>query len=452
MNDLIIVGCGSAGYEAALTAVKFSKKVLCIEKAPQELGGTCLNRGCVPTKFLREGALLTEKIENSSFWGIENKGFNPLLLEAINNSQKKVIEPIRNNLLRFLKSKKVQLVFSPAVKFLDKNSVQTADGKVYKGKFILLATGSRPTAVGNIKPDGEYILDTDTFWNIKETPKKVLIVGGGVSGVEFAYILRRYGVQKVYLVELAKAILPTAENFSKDLVKRLEKALKNLGVEIFTSTTVEEIDPKNRKVVLKGGLTLEGIDKILLTVGRKPNTDNLGLEEIGLKLDPKGFVEIKKGYQTEVENIFAVGDIIKTPALAHVAKREAQLAVKNIFQNQREELDYSLVPSVVYSVYELAAFGKNGEQLRREGIDFKTLMLNFRSVAKALSQREEGLIQIFTSPDGQILGANILCKKCSDALIHYLTLVKKERLPIKVLKELIWAHPTVEEVFENLPL
>jgi dihydrolipoamide dehydrogenase len=448
MYDLIILGCGSGGIEAAKEALKYTRKIACIEKTPDEIGGTCLNRGCVPTKFLHEGAHLSEKIENAAFWGLEASLNNVNLVEAIKNAKEKVIKVVREATYKFLKAKGVEFIFSKNNRFIDENKLETEKG-ILEGKYFLIATGSRPSSVPGVVPDGEYILDTDSIWKIKETPKRLLIVGGGAAGVEFAYILKRLGVEEVHLVELMDRLLPTFSNVSDDLVRRLERALTKLGIDIRKKTVVEKIDKENKKVKLSDGITLE-VDKVLLTVGRKPNTDNLNLEKIGIKLLRKGHIEVKNGYRTAVENIFAVGDVIPTPALAHVAKHEAILAVRNMFKNRSDELDYSLVPSVVHSAYQLGFFGLGEKTLKEKGEKFSVKMTTLRAVAKALSEKDEGVIKVFTSPEGNIFGANVLTMKNTNSLLHLLLLAKVKGMKVNELKEIVWDHPTVEEVLETL--
>ena len=446
MFDLIIIGCGSAGLEAAKEALKYTKKVLCIERAKEEIGGTCLNRGCVPTKFLREAAYLKEKVENATFYGLKATygGFN--FSEAVSSVRGNVIKPIREGSYKYLTAKGVKFLFTDGVELLDRNHLK-AGGKIYKFRYLLLATGSSPSAVPNVVPDGKFILDTDSVWELEEVPKRVLIVGGGVSGVEFAHIFKSLGAGKVVIVELLPSLLGSVKNLSTDVVRRLERFLKKEGVEVKLRTVVEDIDPSKGAVKLSDGTLLE-VDRVLLTVGRKPNTQIAGLQEVGVKLDPKGFIEFKKGYRTTVENIFAAGDILPTPALAHTAKWEAKLAVKNMFENLSEELDYLKVPSVVYSAYEVGSFGKGEKELKEEGITYQSYMLTFRPVAKALAEREDGLIKVFAAEDGTILGANVLSKKHTDSLLHLLL----EAGNLNRLKEIVFAHPTVEEVLENFDL
>jgi dihydrolipoamide dehydrogenase len=225
--DLVIIGCGSAGIEAAKTALNYTKKVLCIEKTPEDIGGTCLNRGCVPTKHLREGVYLFEKLRKGNLYGLSAEG-TLNIRDAIEGADKNVIFPIRESTYKFLRSKGVKFAFTDRVYFLDRNTLRVGD-KTVTSKFFLIATGSRPGSVPNVVPDGEFILDTDSFWKIKETPKRVLIVGGGVSGVEFAHILKGYGTEEVYIVELEKEILPSVKNLSPDVVRRLRKDLERKG-------------------------------------------------------------------------------------------------------------------------------------------------------------------------------------------------------------------------------
>ena len=446
--DLVILGCGAAGVEAAKEALKFGKRILCIDKSPENIGGTCLNRGCVPTKHLREGVSLIEKIEHLELYGLKAELKTKSLERAIKEAKERVIKTIREATYKYLKSRGVKFLFASDVKFISRNTL-SVDGEKLTSEYFLLATGSRPGSVPKVVPDGKFVLDTDSVWNVKENPRRVLIVGAGPGGVEFANIFRGFG-SEVFVVELADRILPTIPNLSTDLVRRLERDLKNRGVEIFTKTVVEEIDKNSKSAKLSNGQTLEDLDFVLLTVGRKPNSDNLGLENIGVKLGRKGLVEVSNGYRSLVENIFAVGDLIPTPALANVAKHEAIFAVRNMFLNQSEELDYDSVPSVVYSSYEIGAFGKGERELKESKVDFKVRMATFRAVAKALTEREEGLIKVFVDAEGKIVGANVLSRKHTDSILHLLLLAKLNGRSVRNLRNIVWAHPTVEEVLELL--
>ncbi|NPB05353.1 MAG: NAD(P)/FAD-dependent oxidoreductase [Aquificae bacterium] len=441
--DLVVLGCGSAGTEAVKEALRYTKRILCVDRSPEAVGGTCLNRGCVPAKFLRKGALLSEEVKRASFYGLSASLGETSFAGAVDSVRRSVITPIREGLLKFFKAKGVKLLFSPQVRVLGPNLLEVG-GKRVSFRFLLVATGSSPSALPGLVSDGRFVLDTDSLWDLTELPRRLLIVGGGVSGVEFAYSLKLYGAEEVYLVELEKGLLPTA-GFPPDAVRRLERALKGLGVKVFTGRSVAEVDAARRRVLLSDGTVLE-VDAVLLTVGRRPNTSDLGLEEVGVELDPKGFVKTKKGYRTSVETIFAAGDVLPTPALAHAAEGEARLAVRNAFENRFEELDYDRLPSVVYSYYELGRFGKTETDLRREKVPFEVKLLNFRSVARALAEGEEGLVKVYASPEGRILGAVVLSRKSTDSLLHLLL----EAENLGRLKGLVFAHPTVEEVLKNL--
>ncbi|HID79257.1 MAG TPA: NAD(P)/FAD-dependent oxidoreductase [Aquifex aeolicus] len=447
--DLVIIGCGSGGISAAKEALKYTKNILCVDRSPEWIGGVCLNRGCVPTKHLREGAYLYDRLTLSGIYGFPP--LSPLLnlQSAIEGAQTKVIKPIREGIYKFLRSKGVKFLFSQEVEFLNPSTLRVGS-KTVTSKYFLVATGSSPSSVGGISPDGEFIFDTDNFWEINKTPKKVVIVGGGVSGVEFAYILSRYGAKEIHLIEVGKTLLPTVENLSADIVRRLERTLKGLRIKLHTKTAVEDIDKNSQRVKLTSGELLEEVDAVILTVGRKPNTHSLGLERIGVSLTQRGHIEVNEKYQTSVENVYAVGDVIDTPAFAHVASHEAKLAVRNIFEKTSKRLDYTLVPSVVYSVYEIGSFGLGEKQLKAQGVEYKISNLTFKAVAKALSEGEEGLIKVFHTPEGRILGANVLSKKRSDSILHLLILAKKGGLDVNGLREIVWAHPTIEEILELL--
>ena len=445
MYDLIILGLGPGGFEAALTALRKKLKIAVVEK--DKLGGNCLNRACVPTKYFRTGAHILDKISAFSDYGIDINGYSVDYSKAWEGKEKG-ISFLRKSILQLFKSKKVP-VFKGVGRIIDKNKVEILkkDGTkdVIEGRYILIATGSKPVAIGNIVPDGKYILTTEDYMdNLKELPESMLVIGGGVAGCELGFIMSKYGVD-VHIVEIKDRLLPVPF-VSKEASKLIQRKFKQLGIKTYLETTVEDYQIKDGKidVVLSNGEELS-VDKILLSVGRKPNTD---VDDIGIEKDEKGFIKTDEFLRTNVENIYACGDVVNSPMLAHVAMYEAKVAVYNILEGNKKKVDYSLVPSAIFTALEIASVGLNEEEAEKKGIETLTGYFPFMYNDKAVDEHEtEGFARlVFEKESKKIIGATVVGASASE-IIHIMEMAIRNGMTAEEVHDFIYFHPSLSEIF-----
>ncbi len=445
MYDLIIVGMGPGGYEATLTALRMGLNIAIVEK--DKLGGNCLNRACIPTKYFRTGAHLIDKLPKVNEYGILIDDYQLDYTKAWEGKEK-AIGFLRRSLEQLLKAKKTP-VYKGVGKVIDKNKVEVtkSDGtkEIIEGKYILLGVGSVPTAIANIVPDGEYVITTEDYMDKLTTlPDEVLVVGGGVAGCELSYIMNKYGTN-VHIVEIMDRLLPSPI-ISVDISRYLQRRFKQLKINTYLKTSLKEYEIKNGKIhaVLSDGTELT-VDKILLSVGRKPNTQDL--DTIGIEKDEKGFIKVNEYMQTNFENIYACGDIVNSPMLAHIASYEAKLAVNNMFNEKKEKADYSLTPWAIFTAYEIGHIGLTEEQAKSQGIETVSGYYPFTYNEKAVDEHEsEGFIRLIFEKDSQkLIGASIVGIGASE-MIHPLGIAIKEGYTAKQLHEFIYFHPSLTEI------
>ncbi|ACN99012.1 dihydrolipoyl dehydrogenase [Sulfurihydrogenibium azorense] len=446
MFDLIIIGMGPGGYEAALTALRKKINVAIVEKS--KLGGNCLNRACIPTKYLRSGAHSIEKLQKLKAYGIEVKDYSIDYKAAFENKEKS-IGFLRKSLEQLLKSKKVP-VFKGKGKIIDKNKVEVSypDGskEIIEGKNIIIATGSYPASVGKLIPDGNYIITTEDYMEKLDTlPESMLIVGGGVAGCEIGYIAKSYGCQ-VYITELQDRLLPS-DIISPEISKNLLKKLNSVGIKTFFNTTVEDfsIEESKIKVKLSNGEIIV-VDKILLTVGRKPNTQDI--DTIGIEKDEKGFIKVNSYLQTNFENIYAIGDVVNSPMLAHIASYEAKIVLHNITSQDKKIPDYTLTPWAIFSGYEIGHVGLNEETAKKQGLEVISGYYPFTYNEKAVDELEpEGYVRLYFEKNSKkIIGVDVVGIGASE-IIHQIAVFIKEGYTADQVHEFIYFHPSLSEIF-----
>ncbi len=445
MFDLIILGLGPGGFEAALTALRKGLSIAVVER--DKLGGNCLNRACVPTKYFWIGAHYIEKLNILDEYGVHITDYQIDYSKAWEGKEKN-ISFLRKSISQLFKAKKVP-VYKGEGKIIDKNKVEITkeDGtkEIIEGKYILIATGSKPIAIGNLVPDGKYILTTEDYMdNLKELPESLLIVGGGVAGCELGYISSRYGT-KVHIVEIKDRLLPVPF-ISMEVSKFLMRKFKQLGIKYYLETTIKDFSIKDNKinVSLSTDEILE-VDKILLSVGRKPNSD---IDTIGIEKDERGFIKTNEFLQTSMDNIYACGDVVNSPMLAHVAMYEAKVAVHNIISGNSKKVDYSLIPSAIFTALEVGHIGLTEEQAKEKGIETVTGYFPFMYNDKAVDEHEkEGFVRlIFEKETKKIIGASIVGSSASE-LIHIIQLAIKNQMTAEELHEFIYFHPSLSEIF-----
>ncbi len=445
MYDLIIIGMGPGGYEATMTALRKRLNIAIVEKG--KLGGNCLNRACIPTKYYRAGAHLSEKLEKAQLYGIDLTVNNVSFTKA-KEGKDKAISFLRKSLSQLLKAKKTP-VFKGTGRIVDKNTVEITypDGskEEIKGKYILIATGSVPSSVGGIVPDGEHILTTEDFMeNLEQLPETFVVIGGGVAGCEIGYIASVYG-SNVTIVEIKDRLLPIP-SVSMEVSKNLQRKFKKLGIQFLLNTYVKDYRIENNKIIL---LLSDGkeitADRVLLSVGRKPNTQNI--DGIGIEKDERGFIKVNQFLQTNFDNIYACGDVVSSPMLAHVAAYEARIAVKNMFEEKKEKVDYSIIPWAIFSAFEIAHVGLTEEQAKEKGIETASGYYPYTYNEKAVDELEsEGFVRlVFEKNSRKLIGGTVVGIEASE-IIHTIAYGIKNEMTAEEIHSFVYFHPSLSEI------
>lgn len=416
MFDIGIIGSGPAGYVAAIRASQRGLSVVLFEK--NQIGGTCLNRGCIPTKTILHTCNVLSELKNSSKLGIstDNISFD---FSKIQERQKTISEKIRKSLTTLIKSYGVNIVEEEAT--IEGNNTIKTPTNSYEVKNIIIATGSKPNRIKfNGNYDENFVMTSDDVLNMTELPTNILIVGTGAIGIEWARILSILGV-KVTLVEMMDKVIPTADY---EISERVVRLLKKSRIDFYTSTTIQEIQGKT--VTLSNGKTLE-VDCILLGAGRKTNT-----------------IEVDKNFKTDKENVFAIGDVNRVSMLAHSGMKQAEEVIEYIVSGKECHFDRELVPAVIYGTPEIASIGKTEQELQASGVEYKKSLFPISALGKAYADDKiEGFVKILATED-EILGAHIISEEAS-AMIQQVAIAMANKLSPKNVQEVIFAHPTYSE-------
>lgn len=440
MKKLTIIGGGPAGYAAALYANNFDLEVTLIES--DILGGTCLNRGCIPAKYWLHLAELNHEINNASDYGIKVET-SEIDWNKSASKRQDIISGLVNGIGMLLKSKKVNVIDGWG-KIENEHSVlvKKEDGSetIIETDYILLATGSKPRELPSLQFDNDFIISSDSALKWEQPPKNVCIIGAGAIGCEFASALIDLGTN-VTVVELEKEILP---GLDKRTSGELRKQLTKRGVSFKMGTSIDSV---NDKEVLFSDGEKETFDTILVAIGRSPLTENIGLEDISV-ITKNGYIDVNLETMQVIgtENIFAAGDIISnSPQLAHVAFAEAMSAVTYIATGNPSPINYSAIPYVVYTNPELAEVGLNSDKAKLEEIEINQAQHSFAGIGRAMIQNQnQGLVKVYAQKDGPLVGASI-CGPSAGEMIHELMyMVGWEALPDEAA-EFIHAHPTLSE-------
>ena len=439
MKKITIIGGGPAGYAAALYANNFDLDVTLIES--DVLGGTCLNRGCIPAKYWLHVAELNHEIENANDYGIEINQKN-INWANTTNKRNEIVNKLVSGIGTLLKSKKVNVIEGWG-QIESKNVVivkkENGEEEKIASDYVLLATGSQPRSLPNLEFDNNFIINSDTALNWDEPPKKVCIVGAGAIGCEFASLLIDLD-SEVTVVELEDEILP---GLDKRTSAELRKQLTKRGVNFKLKTSIESTS--NNEIVFSDG-EKENFDAVLVAIGRQPFTQNIGLDNVGIS-NENGFINVDlETMQTSTDNIYALGDIVKdSPQLAHVAFAEAISAITHIATGEKSPVNYSAIPYVVYTNPELAEVGTNSEKAKVNELNVSQSQHSFVGVGRALIQNQnQGIVKIYAEENGPIVGASV-CGPSAGELIHELMyMVGWEALPSEAA-EFIHAHPTLSE-------
>jgi len=441
--DLIVVGAGPGGYTAAIRARQLGLNVCLVEK--DKPGGVCLNWGCIPTKNMIHQAeifLSRSELEEMGVVVDTDKFDFSTVVKKSRGAADRLVKGVEY----LLKKNKVDVVKGTA-RFVTKNSVALEDGTIIDAKNIMIATGSRPLQVPGFETDEKQILSSTGILAQKKLPQSLIILGGGAIGCEFAFVMHAFGV-KVHLVEMMEHILPTED---KETVAVLARSFKKKKISVMTGTRALSLHKSAGKVQVN--LQLPGGDQkqieaeqVLCVFGRTPNTDDLGLEQIGLKPE-KGFIPVGDYGQTSVAGVFAIGDVVATPLLAHVASKEAENAVEYIAGHPSEaRIDEDAVPSAIYCQPQLASFGLRESQAKGQNIPYGKVTFPYQAIGKAVATgKAEGLVKVLYDPDTEeILGGHIVGCSATE-LIHQLLLAKTNELIPEDIAKMIHAHPTLSE-------
>lgn len=428
---------------AAIRARQLGLKVLLIEK--DRLGGTCLNRGCIPTKAYYKDATFIRDLGRSLQFGVTVPDWQFSLNKAWEKKQQ-VVQTLVSGVQRLLKDHGVEVITGVA-SLSDLNTV-LVDGVSHQGRFILLASGSIPAVLDIPGVDLPGVLNSDQALELQELPRRMVIVGGGVIGLEFACIFKAFG-SEVTVIEY----LPTLLNsLDAEISKRLGVFLKRQGINVMTATAVKAIDSTDGALSIKAegkkGMSAIPADAVLLAAGRLPYTQGLDLDKIGVKTGPKGFIEVDQTYKTSVDNIYAIGDVIGGQMLAHVASEEGVAAVESI-AGLRSRSASPTVPFCIFTIPEIASVGLSEEQARERGIDYRSGKFQFAANGKALTMGEtDGVVKVLVDSDDVIIGVHIIGPHASDLIMEGLVLVEKEVTRGQAI-DMIHPHPTLSEALRE---
>jgi dihydrolipoamide dehydrogenase len=442
--DVTVIGGGPGGYVAAIRAAQLGMKVGLVER--DKLGGICLNWGCIPSKALLKSAELYNAFKKSQEFGISHTGLTYDFSKIIARSRG-VADRISKGVEYLMKKNKIETI-SGTAKLINRNSIEVMqNGKIsdtIKSKSIILATGGRPRSIPGVTIDRKKIITSTEAMSLPEQPKSMIIIGGGAIGVEFAYFYNSFGT-KVTIIEMLPTILP---NEDKEVTKILDSSLKKSGIDILTNTKVESVRVDKEVVVTVLGA--EGKKDItaevaLMAIGVQANIENLGLEALGIKTD-RGFISVNEFGKTNLEGIYAVGDVSGPPLLAHVASHEGILAVNHITGKVRNGLDKTNIPSCTYCQPQVASVGLTEDAAISKGLKIKIGRFPFRPLGKAMAIGEtEGLVKlIFEEKHGELLGAHIIGSEATE-MIAELGIAKSLETTWEELHNTMHAHPTLSE-------
>jgi dihydrolipoamide dehydrogenase len=453
--DVVIIGSGPGGYVAAIRCAQLGMKTAIIEKY-STLGGTCLNVGCIPSKAMLASSHHYEELKHFADHGIEVSGDVKINLQKMVDRKQAVVDQTSGG-VKFLMDKNKVTVFEGVGSFENATTVNVtkADGSVEKleTKNVIIATGSKPSSLPFIKIDKERIITSTEALKLPEVPKHLVIIGGGVIGLELGQVYLRLGAQ-VSVVEFMDRIIPGMDG---GLSKELTKVLKKQGMKFYTSHKVQAVDRVGEGVVVKAEnakgevITLEG-DYALVSVGRRPYTDGLNADKAGVKITERGQVEVNDHLQTTASNIYAIGDVVRGAMLAHKAEEEGVM-VAEYLAGQKPHIDYNLIPGVVYTWPEVAAVGKTEEQLKEAGVAYKAGSFPFKALGRARASADiEGFVKILAdAKTDEVLGIHMIGARAADLIAEAVTAMEF-RASAEDISRMSHAHPTFAEAIKEAAL
>lgn len=444
--DIIVIGSGPGGYVAAVRAAQAGKRTAIVER--EALGGVCLNWGCIPTKALLKSASVYHYVKNAAAYGIDIEGEAKADITKIVARSRGVAETMSKGIDFLMKKNKIDVLRGHgSIESKGVVAVENEEGRtLYEADHIILATGARPRQMPFIPVDGEKIITSREALVVKKLPESIIVIGSGAIGSEFAFLFAQLGV-KVTIVEYLPNLMPLED---EEVSKTMERAFRKMRATVYTGTTVKaarvndegrcEVDIEGKK----GAETLVA-DMVLAAVGIKTNTENIGLEKVGIELE-RDKIKVDEHYQTVVEGIYAIGDLIPTPALAHVASAEAIHCVDAICGRSPQPIDYSTIPSCVYTSPEVASVGLTEKQATEKGIELKVGRFQFTASGKAAAAGErDGFVKLlFDAATDKLIGAHFVGMNVTE-MIAEPTVAKALGATAEVLAHTIHPHPTMNE-------
>lgn len=444
--DLLVIGSGPGGYVAAIRASQLGLKTAVVER--ESLGGICLNWGCIPTKSLLKSAQVLEYLQHAADYGIVIDGEAKADFAKVVERSRTVADGMSKGIQFLFKKNKVDVIKGTGkLKSKGVVTVTDADGKSseVKAKHIILATGARSRELPNLKQDGKKIIGYRKAMTLDKLPESMVVVGSGAIGSEFANFYATMGT-KVTLVEFLPNVVPVED---EEVSKQLERSFKKSGMKVMTSSTVEKVDTSGKKCKVtiktkKGEETVEA-DIVLSAVGITPNTENLGLEALKIETD-KGKVKVDEYYRTNVEGIYAIGDIVDGPALAHAASAEGITCVEKIAGHHPQPVDYSNIPGCTYTSPEVASVGMTEKAAKEAGYKVKVGKFPFTASGKASAAgAKEGFVKlVFDDKYGELLGAHMIGANVTEMIAELVVARKLETTGEEIIKS-VHPHPTMSE-------
>jgi dihydrolipoamide dehydrogenase len=451
--DVVIIGSGPGGYVCAIRCAQLGMKTAIIEKY-NTLGGTCLNVGCIPSKAMLDSSHQYHDAKHKfESHGIRIDNLSLDFGQMVKRKQGVVDQMTKG--VEFLMKKNKVTVFQGFGSFVNANTIAIKGEKEtieIKGKNVVIATGSKPSSIPGIEIDKIRVITSTEALVLKEIPKHLIVIGGGVIGLELGSVYQRLG-SKVSVVEYADSLIPTMD---ASLGKEMGRVMKKNGMELYLSHKVTGVKAGKSNVMVtaegkKGEITLDG-DYCLVSVGRRAYTANLNLEAAGVKKDERGRVEIDKHFQTSVSNIYAIGDVVKGAMLAHKAEEEG-VALAEILAGEKPHIDYNLIPGVVYTWPEIAGIGKTEEELKASGVKYKVGQFPFRANGRAVAGMDiDGFVKILADEvTDEVLGAHMIGPRVADMIME-IAVAMEFRASAEDIARICHAHPTTSEVTKEAAL
>jgi dihydrolipoamide dehydrogenase len=450
--DVTVIGSGPGGYIAAIRCAQLGMKTAIVEKY-NTLGGTCLNVGCIPSKALLDSSEHYHAAkENFKEHGINTTGLKVDLKQMIKRKSE-VVKQTTDGIKFLMKKNKID-VFHGLGSFIDQNTIEVSGEGDKKEKIesdkVIIATGSKPALLPFIELDKKRIITSTEALEMKEIPKHMIIIGGGIIGMELGSVYGRLG-SKVTVVEFLDGLIPTMD---KTMGKELQKSLKKLGFEYYFKHKVTGVENKGKEVVVKAesqkGETIElKGDYCLVSIGRRPYTEGLGLKNIGLETNDKGQIEVDDHLQTKVSNVYAIGDVIKGAMLAHKAEEEG-VFVAEVIAGQKPHINYNLIPGVVYTWPEVASVGYTEEQLKEKGTPYNSGAFPFKASGRARASMDiDGTVKVLAHKEtDEILGVHIIGPRAAD-IIGEAVVAMEYRASAEDIARMSHAHPTYSEALKE---